>query len=118
MVGDLVWPGSFFFLDTPTGGTAEGLALALNDIVAWIAPDTRVVPGHGDVMSYEELLAYRDFVLAATDAATPSPADRVSLREAQEVGLPQEFSRWESRLVPVAEWIRMVRGGALGGEPL
>ncbi len=114
VVGDLVWPGSFPFIDTPTGGTAAGMADALNALVAWIAPGTRVIPGHGEIMAYEELLAYRDFVLAAIEAAASSPTGEPSLAEAQEAGLPQEFRRWESPLVPSSEWIRMVQGRAPG----
>jgi glyoxylase-like metal-dependent hydrolase (beta-lactamase superfamily II) len=74
VVGELVWPGTFPFIDTPTGGTATGLVDALNDLLEWIAPGTRVVPGHGEVMTYDALVEYRDFVLAAIEAAAFGPS--------------------------------------------
>jgi len=115
IVGDLVWPGSFPFIDTPTGGTAAGLAGALDDLVAWVARGTSVVPGHGDVMSYEEFLDYRQFVHDATEAVGRLRDRGESLGAAQGVGLPQEFERWSSRLVPTEEWIRMVYGSTPDG---
>jgi cyclase len=114
VVGDVVWPGSFPFLDTPSGGSADGLASALNTLLDWVAPGTRIVPGHGAVMDYDEFLDYRTFVLLAIEAVRTGPVGDVALEEAQEIGLSEEFGRWGSTLVPVTEWIRMVRGESPG----
>lgn len=98
-VGDLVWPGSFPFVDFHTGGSVSGLLAALDAIILRSAPDTIIVPGHGNVLSLTELVAYRDMV-AATAQAIVCAADPVAALV--------DWQMWSSTLVPTERWIEML----------
>jgi hypothetical protein len=84
-------------------------------VAEWIAPGTVVIPGHGNVLSYDEFLQYRDFVDAAIAAVRASDGSAGAGKEALVADVRRDFGSWESRLVPVGERIRMVRGVAPGG---
>ncbi len=108
VVGDLVWPESFPFVDTYNGGSALGLAAALTEISAGLPATTTVVPGHGAPMTSTQLASYATMVNETVHAIRDLKSRGVSLEDAQRDGLDEQWASWSSRLVPTAEWVAMV----------
>ena len=63
-MGDTFFRGRFPFIDTASGGSIDGLIAAVGDALAVMDPDTRVIPGHGDVATRADLQAYGDALKA------------------------------------------------------
>ena len=60
--GDLLFEvaiGSFPFIDLRGGGSVSGAIEAVNSMLKFTDEDTVVLPGHGDVMDRDDLIAYR-----------------------------------------------------------
>ena len=108
VIGDLVWPGSFPFIDVHNGGSAAGLSRALEEILGWLPSETVVVPGHGPAMTTRELIEYSTMVRQTLELIEQMHTDGIPVDDAQIRGLPADWERWSSRLVPTSEWIRMV----------
>jgi len=109
VVGDLIWPGSFPFIDVHNGGTVEGLEAALRQLLAESASDYRFTPGHGQPIGFDQAVEYLDMV-SQTRAWVESRLDAgKSLEEIADSGLPSKWATWGSALVPAREWIRMIR---------
>lgn len=107
-LGDLIWPGSFPFIDLHNGGTAQGLENALEDILERTGPMHVFVPGHGEPLNRNDVFAYREMVTATRTWVTSQAANGLSLNAMIEKGLPPAYRDWASALVPEAEWIRMI----------
>jgi len=107
-IGDLVWPGSFPFVDVHSGGSVVGLEAAIQSILDESNTGFRFIPGHGLSLTHEELLAYlkminqtRNWVESQLDAGK-------SIDQVISTGLPGDWEMWASSLVPVSSWIKMI----------
>lgn len=62
--GDTVFNGFYPFIDVEHGGSIRGVVKAADTILSLSNSQTRIVPGHGPVMSVGELKKYRDMLEA------------------------------------------------------
>ena len=64
LIGDFYRNYGYPYIDTINGGTLTGALDALDALYNLAGPDTRLVPGHGTIISRNDLLPYRDMILA------------------------------------------------------
>ena len=107
-LGDIIWPGSFPFVDWMNGGSANGIVKTLNSILKKSNNKTKFISGHGPVMSYDELKAYRDMVKETVGIIEKMKKKGLSLEEAQAMGLPEKWDKWSGLLSPTEIWIEMI----------
>jgi len=65
--GDVFITPAYPFVDLSSGGTINGLILALDDILARTNAQTRVIPGHGPLSTRADVQAYRDMLVVVRD---------------------------------------------------
>lgn len=64
-LGDVYCNGSYPFVDLANGGSLAGMVAAVEGVLSRADADTVVIPGHGPLSGREELVAYRDMLVAA-----------------------------------------------------
>ncbi len=64
MIGDFYRNYGYPFVDLAHGGTFVGVLQALDTVMALAGPDTRLVPGHGTVITRADLTLYRDMIVS------------------------------------------------------
>ncbi|MEQ1870347.1 MAG: MBL fold metallo-hydrolase [Vicinamibacterales bacterium] len=64
MTGDFYRSIQYPYPDRSSGGSFQGLVDGLNAVIALAGPATKIVPGHGPVVSRVEIAAHRDTALA------------------------------------------------------
>jgi glyoxylase-like metal-dependent hydrolase (beta-lactamase superfamily II) len=64
MIGDFYRNYGYPFIDTNNGGTLKGALEALDETMKIAGPNTRLIPGHGTVISRTDIIPYRDMILA------------------------------------------------------
>jgi glyoxylase-like metal-dependent hydrolase (beta-lactamase superfamily II) len=69
-MGDLFFNGRYPFIDLESGGGVQGVIDAADAVLALARPDTKIIPGHGELASPVELRAYRDMVVSVRDRVT------------------------------------------------
>jgi glyoxylase-like metal-dependent hydrolase (beta-lactamase superfamily II) len=57
-MGDVYFNGGFPFIDTSSGGSIDGVIAAVDETLALIGADTKVIPGHGPLATRADLAAY------------------------------------------------------------
>ena len=67
--GDLIWNRVVPFIDVQGGGSAKGFLTALDKVIPKVAPDVRVIPGHGEVMDLAGLKAFRQYIADVLELA-------------------------------------------------
>ena len=63
MIGDFYRNYGYPFIDTNNGGTLKGALQALDVTMKLAGPDTKLIPGHGTIISRTDLVPYRDMIL-------------------------------------------------------
>jgi cyclase len=70
---DIIMTGDFYRsiqypnIDRINGGTLNGMIDGLGLVIGLAGPNTKIVPGHGPVVSRAEVMANRDMILAVRD---------------------------------------------------
>jgi cyclase len=65
-MGDTYFNGMYPFIDSDTGGSAEGIIAACDQALRFTTGKTQVIPGHGALSNAAELKAYRDMLAAVS----------------------------------------------------
>ena len=66
-MGDLFFNGRYPFIDLESGGGVQGVIDAADAVLALARPDTKIIPGHGDLAGPVELRAYRDMIVSVRE---------------------------------------------------
>jgi len=64
MIGDFYRNYGYPFVDRAHGGSFAGVLQALDEVMELAGPDTRLVPGHGTLITRADLLPYRDMIVS------------------------------------------------------
>lgn len=65
--GDLFFNGRYPFIDMPSGGNLNGVITAAERMLAIATPETKIIPGHGELAGPAELKAYHDMLITVRD---------------------------------------------------
>ncbi|MCY3771758.1 MAG: MBL fold metallo-hydrolase [Gemmatimonadetes bacterium] len=107
-MGDTFFNGRFPFVDLGSGGTVAGLERNIGQVLSMIGPDTRVIPGHGDLGDRVALQAYHDMLVATIESVRAMMAEGKTLDEIKAAGLPEKWAGYASDFVPEARWIETI----------
>lgn len=101
--GDIIWPDAFPSVDVFNGGSVRGIRDAVAALIAQSDEQTIIVPGHGRVLSKNDLEIYLNMLDA-------------SLKWKSSTAFPKALERWASRLVPIDSWIATLEGRVPGAQ--
>jgi cyclase len=62
LIGDFYRNYGYPFVDTNNGGSLKGMLDALDATMKLAGPNTRLVPGHGTIISRTDIVPYRDMI--------------------------------------------------------
>jgi len=65
-MGDVYFNGFYPFIDTGSGGTADGVIAAVDRALAIATDKTKIIPGHGPLATKSDLKNYRDLLATVT----------------------------------------------------
>jgi len=81
MIGDFYRNYGYPFIDTSNGGSLKGALEALDATMKLAGPDTKLIPGHGTIITRADLVPYRDMILAVQTKVQQMIAQGKSLQE-------------------------------------
>lgn len=83
--GDLfIHNAGFPFIDASSGGNVEHLLVSLDQVIAMTDGETVIIPGHGQLATRSDLVAFRTMVGTAVDRVKALKNSGVSLDEAKQ----------------------------------
>jgi glyoxylase-like metal-dependent hydrolase (beta-lactamase superfamily II) len=113
-VGDTYWNEIYPFIDYSTGGSIGGTIKATEENLAAVTDRTIVIPGHGNpVSNKQELISYRDMLVAVRDNVARLKQQGSSLEEAIAAKPTAAFdAKWGQFVITPALFTRLVYQGA------
>jgi glyoxylase-like metal-dependent hydrolase (beta-lactamase superfamily II) len=64
LIGDFYRNYGYPYIDIANGGSLKGILEALDMMMKLAGPDTKLIPGHGTIINRNDLIPYRDMILA------------------------------------------------------
>ena len=81
-MGDTFFNGRYPFIDVESGGNVDGLIAAADLILRMSGSGTRIIPGHGELATRDELWVYREMLSTVRDRVAQLIRDGKSQNEA------------------------------------
>ncbi|MET0625176.1 MAG: MBL fold metallo-hydrolase [Pyrinomonadaceae bacterium] len=107
-MGDDFFAGRFPFVDIANGGSVEGLARNVSEVISKAPADVKIIPGHGPLSSIADLRAYHSMLVETTDIVRARLRAGRTLEQAKAEGFPDKWKEWGSGFVNPEQWIETV----------
>ena len=79
--GDIFFNKRYPFIDYSSGGSIDGMILAVDRLLQMAEPDTQIIPGHGPLASHDDLVFYRELLVDVRTKALAAIAAGQPLEE-------------------------------------
>jgi glyoxylase-like metal-dependent hydrolase (beta-lactamase superfamily II) len=106
-LGDDFFAGRFPFVDLNSGGSVEGLARNIGELIKQIPANAKLIPGHGPVSTIEDLKTYHR-TITETTAIVRDKMKTKSLEAIKKEGLPEKYREWGTGFINTERWIETI----------
>lgn len=86
-----IFVGGYPIVDSSSGGTYEGFIAAADRVLAVADDATKIIPGHGPLMTKADLVAWRDMLVKVRDRIAALAAQKKTLDEIKAAKPTAEF---------------------------
>lgn len=107
-LGDDFFAGGFPYVDIDSGGSVEGLAKNMGDVISKIPAGAKLIPGHGPISTIDDLKAYHRMLVETTDIVRKKIAAGKTLDQIKSEGLPDEWKSWGAGFIKTEQWLELV----------
>lgn len=107
-MGDDFFAGRFPFVDLDSGGSVQGLAKNIGEIIPKIPAGAKIIPGHGPISTIQDLKAFHHMLIQTTAIVQKKIAAKKSLAQIKKEGLPAEWKSWGEGFMKTDGWIELV----------
>jgi glyoxylase-like metal-dependent hydrolase (beta-lactamase superfamily II) len=113
-MGDIFFNGMYPFIDSASGGTADGVIAAVDRALALATDRTRIIPGHGPLAGKADLRAYRDMLATVLGRIKAQMAAGRTIKEVIDSQPTREFEdKWGKGFIKADTWVTMLVAGLL-----
>ena len=89
----------FPFVDVEAGGSLSGMIDAVANVIAQVPADVKVIPGHGQVSSLDDLQAYLTMLKASRDAVAHALKDGETLDQMKQAKVLDPWKKYSGEFV-------------------
>jgi cyclase len=107
-MGDDFFAGQFPFVDLDSGGSVQGMAKNVGEIIPKLPAGVKLIPGHGPISTIDDLKAYHRMLLETTEIVRKKIAAKKSLDQVKKEGLPAEWKSWGEGFIKTDQWLELV----------
>ena len=107
-LGDHFFAGKFPFVDLDSGGSVPGLIKNVGELIQQIPSDAKIIPGHGDVSTLDDLKKYHQMLIETTNIVRGEMDKKKSLDNIKKAGLPEKYKDWGTGFINSDKWIETI----------
>jgi glyoxylase-like metal-dependent hydrolase (beta-lactamase superfamily II) len=98
-MGDDFVTYGFPFIDVESGGSINGMIDAVQQVIAQLPPDVKVIPGHGPVSSLDDVRAYLGMLKETRDVVQAALKDGKTLDQMKQAKLLEPWKKYSGDFV-------------------
>lgn len=107
-LGDDFFIGRFPFVDLESKGSVEGLLRNIGALLQMIPADAKIIPGHGQVGTIENLRDYHNMILETSLIVRKAMKEGKTLDQIKKAGLPEKYKEAGSGFIKTDTWIETI----------
>jgi cyclase len=107
-MGDHFFAGAFPFVDLESGGSVEGYARNVGEVIKKLPAGVKIIPGHGPLSTPDDLKSFHRMLLETTDIVRKKMAAGKTLAQIKTEGLPEEWKSWGTGFIKTDVWIETI----------
>lgn len=108
-MGDIYFNGFYPFIDAESGGSADGVVAACDQVLGIATDKTKIIPGHGPLSNAAELKAYRDMVATVSGRVKALVAQGKSLEEIKAARVSADYDeKWGKGFIKPERFAEML----------
>ncbi len=107
-LSDYYFEGRFPYVDLENGGNVANYLENVDKMILMISDDAKIVPGHGNVTSLDELKEYRSMLKETVKYVWNKMSRHQSLEDIIEKGLPKKYKKWHWNFITEKRWIETI----------
>jgi cyclase len=107
-LGDDFFAGKFPFVDLDNGGSVQGMAKNVGEVIKLLPADVKIIPGHGNLSTLDDLKAYHQMLLETSDHVRNGMKAGKSLEGLKKDGLPEKYKSWGTGFIKPDLWIETI----------
>jgi len=104
-MGDDFVTYGFPFIDLESGGSVRGLIAACEKVIATVAPDTKVIPGHGRLSTAEDLKPYLAMLRETSARVEKGIRDGKTVEQLKGEKVLAGFEKWSGDFITTDKFI-------------
>ena len=98
-MGDIFIRYGFPFIDVNSGGSIQGMIAACEKVIAILPADVKVIPGHGDLATLDDVRTYTQMMKEAMAAVEKGIADHQTLDQMKQEKILAPWQRYSGNFV-------------------
>lgn len=106
-LGDDFFAGKFPFVDLNSGGSVEGLAKNIGELIKIIPADAKIIPGHGQISTLNDLKTYHQMLVETTTLVRGKMKTK-TLEAIKKEGVPEKYKDWGTGFIKTDSWIETI----------
>jgi glyoxylase-like metal-dependent hydrolase (beta-lactamase superfamily II) len=107
-LGDDFFVARFPFVDLESGGSVQGLIKNIAEIIPKLAPDVKIIPGHGPLSTVDDLKLYHHMLMETTAIVERKMKAGKTVEQIKAEGLPAEWASWGSGFIKTDVWLETI----------
>jgi cyclase len=107
-MGDDFFVNRFPFVDLQSGGSVQGLIKNISEIIAKAPADIKIIPGHGNLSTLDDLKAYNQMLVETVDVVRKGMSAGKTLEGLKKAGLPEKYKDWGTGFIKTDAWIETI----------
>jgi cyclase len=104
--GDLLFHGTFPFIDLGSGGSVPGVIVNLSRLIDMVPDDVRIIPGHGPLATKEALRDTLQMIRETRAEVMQGLGSGLTVEALVARGLDERWAPWGSGFINEERWIR------------
>ena len=110
-MGDQFFNGLYPNIDLGGGGTVRGYIKNVEEAIATINPDAKIIPGHGPLGNLKDLKEFDRMLVATSKFMEGQIAAGKTLDQVKAEGLPKEWASWNTPPIREAAYVTILYNG-------
>jgi glyoxylase-like metal-dependent hydrolase (beta-lactamase superfamily II) len=103
--GDLYFELGFPFIDLKHGGSVKGYLAAVEQLLAQLPNDVKIIPGHGELSNKARYQTYRDMIANSIQHVELQLQAGKSKQQIIADGVPQQYKHWSWQFINEEKWL-------------